>query len=155
MVPVQLIEDLSEELKTVLSHMRLPSPKGEETEINIFQYGLPIEKTKEDAKKKVPYVLIIPTEGELTGGNEPQTVKVECLIGLYDDNKDNQGKKAVMNVINDICSRFAVNPVLKDSYYAEEKMEWVVDREEEYPYHYGAVWLDFNVPAVRRENEYA
>ena len=60
-----------------------------------------------------------------------------------------------MNIINDICERFSEDPALKGRYYADEEIKWVVDTEEEYPYHYGAVWLVFNVPAFRRESEYA
>lgn len=156
MTAVQFIEDLAEELGKVLSHMQFPDElTGSTTGINIFQFGIPLEKTKEDRKKKFPYVLITPDEGDIADSMAPQTVSVQVLIGIYDNGMENQGKKHVLNVINDICERFQVNPVLKNDYYADEKITWVVDGEEEHPYHYGAVQLLFNIPASRRENEYA
>lgn len=156
MTPVQLIEDLTEELKEVLSHMQFPDElSGNTTDINVFSFGIPLEKTKEDKKKKFPYALIIPEEGGIADAASPQTVSIYILIGVYDNGFENQGKRHVINVINDICERFLKNPDLKGRYYADEKITWVVDKEEEYPYHYGAVWLVFNIPTFRRENEYA
>lgn len=156
MTPVMLVEDLAEEMDCVLGHMRLPSHTGRKTKINIFQFGLPREKTKEESKNKFPYVLIVPEEGNITGGNtEPQRVNLYIVIGIYEDGLDNQGKKHVLNIINDISERFLKDPVLKGRYYADEEIKWVVDTEEEYPYHYGAVWMTFNIPTFRRENEHA
>lgn len=155
MVPVQFIEDLAEELKLVLGHMNLKTPAEENTEINIFQYGLPKEKTKEDSKKKFPYVLILPQEGAIPDSSSEQKVKSQLLIGIYDNDNMNHGKKDVLNVINDICERFLKNPILKGQYYAEEEITWVLDTEDEHPYHYGAVSIVFNIPAFRRESKYA
>lgn len=156
MTIVQLIEDLADELDAVLSHMQFPDELTRKTtKINVFQFGLPIEKTAEDKKKKFPYALIVPDEGAISDSISPQTVSLQILIGIYDNGLENQGKKHVLNVINDICERFLKNPALKGEYYADEKIAWVVDKEEEYPYHYGAVWISFNTPAIRREDEYA
>ncbi len=155
MVPVQLMDDLESELKVILGHMRFSTSLGEESEINVFQYGLPIEKTQEDRKKKFPYVLIIPQEGETGSNSEPQKMSVELLIGVFDKDLNNQGKKIVLNVINDIEERFLKVPMLKGEYYADEEIKWVVDTEDEYPYHYGAMQISFNIPTFRRESEYA
>lgn len=155
MVPVQLMEDLADEIKTILGHMRLPTPLHTESEINVFQYGLPVEKTNEDSKKKFPYVLITPQEGETGNGYDAQKVSVNLLIGLFDEDLNNQGKKSVLNIINDIEERFLKRPMMERGYYADEEIKWVVDTEDEYPYHYGAMWLSFNIPTFRRESEYA
>lgn len=156
MTPIQLIEDLAEELEKVLEHLQFPNEMTEGTTgINVFQFGVPQEKTADDKKKKFPYVLILPDEGTIEGLSEPQQVRIQLLIGIFDKGMENQGKKHVLNVINDICERFLKNPALKGRYYADEKITWVVDKEEEYPYHYGAVWMIFNTPTIRREDEFA
>ena len=156
MTIVQLMEDLADELDAVLSHMQFPDELTKKTtKINVFQFGLPIEKTAEDKKKKFPYVMILPEEGTIEGSSEPQQVRIQLFIGIFDKEMENQGKKHVLNVINDICERFLKNPALKGRYYADEKITWVVDEEEEFPYYYGAVWMVFNTPTIRREDEYA
>lgn len=161
MVPVQFVEELAEELITILSHMKFEAPKKkgaeinmEDAEINIFQYGLPIEKANGDPIKKFPYVLIEPMEGQIPDSVEEQKVKVQLLIGLHDNESMNHGKKQVLNIINDICERFLKNPVLKN-YHADEKITWLLDTEDEYPFHYGAVLMEFYIPSYGRENEYA
>lgn len=155
MTPVQFAEDLARELGGVLGHIRLPAPSGKESGINIFTFGLPVEKTQEDRGKKFPYALITLEEGGVQGATGPQKIKVNILIGVYDSGMENQGKAWVLNIINDIGERFLENPVLEPCYYADDEITWVMDREEEYPFHYGAVGMAFNIPAVRRENEYA
>ena len=157
MVPVIFLGDLADELGSILSHIRLPNPSGGRSGINIFQYGLPMEKTREDSKKKFPYVFITPLEGNITGeGTEPQKMALYILIGVYDDDMHNRGKDHVLNIINDICERFSRDPVLKGKYYADAELKWIVDDEEEYPFHYGAVWMTFNIPAFgRREDKFA
>lgn len=156
MTPAQLMEDLKDELTEVLEHLQFPDElTGGTTPLNVFTFGIPQEKTAEDKKKKFPYILIIPDEGAIADSNSPQMVSVKLLVGVFDKGMENQGKKHVLNVINDVCERFLVNPVLKGTYYADEKITWVVDSEDEYPYHYGAVWLVFNTPTFEREDEYA
>lgn len=155
MTPVQFAEDLARELGGVLGNIRLQAPSGKESGINIFTFGLPIEKTQEDRGKKFPYALITLEEGGVQGADDPQKVKANILIGVYDNGMENQGKAWVLNIINDISERFLKNPVLEPCYYADDEITWVMDREEEYPYHYGAVGMVFNIPAVRREDEYA
>lgn len=156
MTPVQLMEDLKSDLQKVLRHLSFPDElTGDTTGISVFQYGLPIEKTQDDRKKKFPYVLILPDEGAVEDSMSPQTISVQLLIGIFDKGMENQGKKHVLNVINDICERFLKDPGLEGRYYADEKIVWVVDKEEEHPYHYGAVWLTFHAAAYRRESELA
>lgn len=156
MTPIQLMESLKKELEEVLRHLQFPDElSGKTTGINIYSFGIPQEKTAEDKKKRFPYVLLLPDEGSIEDSSSPQKVGIKLLIGIYDRGMENQGKMLVMNVINDIYERFMVTPVLEGGCYADEKIIWVVDQEEEYPYHYGAIWLVFNIPAFRRENEYA
>lgn len=154
MTPILFSASLKEELMAVTSHIRLKTPLGEESGLNIFEFGLPIEMTKEDSGKKFPYILITLTDGYIQGV-EAHKVCVHLLIGVYDDGRGNQGKSWVLNIINDICERFLVDPVLEGRYYADDEVKWAIDDEERYPYYYGMVEMVFNLPASGRENEYA
>ena len=156
MTALELVEDLADELGKVLGHLAFPDElSGETTGISVYQFGIPIEETRGDRRKKFPYVLILPDEGAVESASSPWSVRVQLLIGIFDDGKENQGKRHVLNVIHDVCERFLRDPVLAGRYYADEGITWVVDKEEENPYHYGAVWLSFVAAAFRRENELA
>lgn len=155
MIPVQFIESLSVELEKVIEHIRLPSPLGKETGINIFQFGLPVEKTAEEKKKKFPYLLIDMPDGEIQGNKGEYKVGVDLLVGVYDDGAENQGKKWVLNIINDICERFLKDPVLDGNYYADDEVVWVIDKKDEWPYHYGEIGMEFHIPVFGREDMYA
>ncbi len=155
MIPARFIENLGRELEKITRHIRLPQPGGEETGINIFQFGIPVEKTKEDKRKKFPYILADLPEGEIKGNAGEYKVTVHLLIGVYDEGTENEGKKWVLNIINDICERFLKDPVLDGEYYADDEIAWVVDEEDEYPYHYGQMALVFNIPVFGKEDKYA
>lgn len=155
MTPVQFTESLGEELKKITEHIRLPSPLGGETKMNVFRFGIPLEKTNEDKKNKFPYILATLSNGQIDESQGEQKVVAHLLIGIYDNGMENQGKRWVLNIINDICERFLKDPVLEGTYYADGEITWVVDDEEEFPYHYGAMDLTFHLPTFRRENKFA
>ena len=158
MVPVQLIDDLAEETEEVLRHMRCPSPHGD-SEIHIFKYGLPVipldgEEGEED--EPFPYLIIRPAEGETGEGiSSTHQVHVGMLIGIYDRDTGKKGDIHVLKLIKDIMERFMKNPALAGKYYAEEKINWVLQAEDTYPYFFGGIEMTFNIPAVRRESKYA
>lgn len=155
MTTLRLVEDLAEELGKVLRHLTFPNElAGESTPINIYRFGVPAEETSKNGKNKFPYVLILPEKGTIAGTMSPWTVKVRLRIGIFDGDRENEGKGHVLNVINDVCERFLRDPVLAGKYYAAEKITWGVDKKDKYPYHYGSVCLSFETAVIRRENEF-
>lgn len=154
MVPVLLIHELAEELKSILSTFRMNSAEHEEVPISIFEYELPDSAEPDENGVKLPYVLVTPLQGEILKSTDGQLIKIQLHIGIRDEGEHSQGRKQVLNVIQDICERFQKNPAMSHC-YAEEKMIWTLDIKSRHPSCYGMVELTFKLPIYGRENEFA
>ncbi len=174
MVASFLQSELAEELKNILADLRLKSPQGEKSSINIFEQFLPVPQPQEQKKTEVssellenglveeqtdpdpfPYIIVRISDGEIKDENSAQTVSVILLIGTYEPDFDKQGYKDIMNIITKIYERFAKMPVLNGKYTIQYPILWAIQDEESYPYYYGGMSLLFETAAVRREHPYA
>lgn len=174
MVATFLQDDLEEELKKIFDGFRLKNPLGELSEINVFSQALPIpapvappenadpELVEEGladtdpvkVKDPYPYAIVRIMDGKIEIIDGPQSVTVLIILGVYDENLQNQGHKDVLNMIQKIYERFAKNAILAGKYELLHPIEWTLQEEESYPYFIGGMALNFGTLAIRREDPY-
>lgn len=97
-----------------------------------------------------PYIIVRLNSGELTTPDAYHNVSVLLLVGIFDDNPDNQGHATVMDIIERIQMHYLQQPSLGDFQYMDP-INWVLQDEESYPYYYGAIQLHFWARAPRSE----
>lgn len=165
-----LQDDLAAELEKIFDGFKLPDPTGKRSNINIFKQALPIP-TIEEAPEGVteemleeglydpvtnedlyPYVIVRVENGTITDVNKDQSVLVNLVIGVIDRDKNNQGHKDVLNIIQKIYERFAKNSILAGNYENTFPIEWALQDEQSYPYFFGGMALTFNTLAICRED---
>jgi len=157
MVPLQFQDDLKEELEKVLDHLAFESPVSKDKngcKIKIFKQMLPYKYTDEE-EDPYPYIIVRLQNGEMEKPDGAHKVKVLIIIGIYERNKENQGHQHVLNIIQDIIQRFTVDPMLKNHYFAEPRIDWALSDSNSYPYFFGAMEMTFCTPTFRRESEFA
>lgn len=157
---LHLQDSLCREIRYILSKMRFPNPLGEQTEMQVFPQALPIEciegrnqEEEEDQEDPYPYCIVRVMDGSCLDAESIVTTNVG--IGLYYNETDNQGHARLLNVINRICHRFLVNPVLDRRYLQRGKIEWVLQEGDTHPYYYGGLSISWKVPGIEREDELA
>lgn len=147
-----LIEDVREILKDIITEGR----SGERVEgVNVFAQQIPVFRANEgDASKTLPYAVVKLIDGR-TVNEEPWTVIAGIYLGIRDTDRENQGHRHVLVMIQRIIDRFVSEPLLAKKYWAQPEMEWALDTEDLYPNFYGAVCIKFSVPKIgRRMTEY-
>lgn len=155
MTPVMLQEALMRESKKILKDMDFKTPLGKRVPMNVYAQNIPIAETDDDVDP-VPYLIV-----RLSSGNDDGTrdsfynIRVILIVGIWDDDLESQGHRDILSVIDKIFSRFATNPVLEKQYVFTGNFHWATQEDNYYPYYFGACNLDFNIPAVRREDPYA
>ena len=155
MVPDMLQDDLVEEMKRLFAEDRFKAPSGKRIPINVFTQSLPILESDED-DDPAPYIIVRLISGEDSGTSDSNhSVKVLWIIGIYDDDLSNQGHRSVMHIINTIYRRFKTDPNLNNKYVCDESFKWEVQDDAYHPYFFGAVTINFNIPAIRREDKFA
>lgn len=148
-----LQDELCKELEAIFSNQKFKTPMGEKN-IKAYKQYLPLngeDEEREDNEELHPYIVV-----RVVDGNS-EISKSECnillIIGIYDNDRKMQGYKMLLNIINDIQSRFIENPVLAEQFVANQKIIWTLqeeDADETWPYFYGGMYLNFETAGVGR-----
>lgn len=173
MIATYLQDDLAEELRRIFKEFRLKDPKGEYSELHIFEQALPVpvaqdipeDVTDFDLEEGIydaqatedpyPYIIVRVEQGKIEVIDQEQTVEVNLVIGIIDRDYNNQGHKDILNIIQKIYERFAKNAILAGKYECTHPIEWALQDEESYPYFFGGMALQFETVPIRREDPYA
>lgn len=163
MIPLQLQDDLMAELKDILKDELFKNesydPEDEDSKeyipLNIYAQNLPLESSREEDDNFFPYMVVKLETGGIQDYSSAHEVKVVVVLGLFDDEKNRQGYRDVMHVINVIYERFAKNPMLNHQYMAKLPMNWALQDEDTHPYYFGGFEMTFEIPAVKKEDKFA
>lgn len=176
MTPLFLQDDLIDDLKEMFELFSYKTPDYEAIEdpdydeieprynkptpfkmvpLNIYAQQLPVQQSDDDIDP-VPYLIVRLNSGHDVGdGASNNTVKLVIVIGIWDDDPQNQGHRDVMNIIDKIYERFSKNPCLKNKYVFAGDFNWALQEDGYFPYHFGACSMAFNISSIRREDPYS
>ena len=155
MTPLELQNELMQELQRILDGYTYKTPEGKHTPINVFEQNIPLNET-DDEDDPVPYIIVRLIGGEDSGTRERfNMVNVVVIIGLWDDAPDVQGHKDVMNIIQKVYQRFNSNPDLNGKAAYAGEFKWAIQEDDYYPYWLGACYMQFYIAAIRREDNFA
>lgn len=141
MTPYFLQESLKKEIDHILENVKLKDINEGYVKIKTYNQFLPIGKTDEE---HFPYVLIRFKDGEddTSLGN----CRLDIIIGIYDKNTEHKGYKDVLNIIEKIRQRFLKDRVLDNKYTCKFPMRYAVNEEDAYPFYFGGIETEFEIP---------
>lgn len=155
MTPLELQDELVEEMKRILNGYEYKTPGGERVPINVYAQDIPIRETDDDPDP-VPYIIVRLNKGDDEGGRDSaNTVRVIIIVGMWDDGVSAQGHRDVMNAIQKVYERFSKNPNLNNKAQYSGDFHWAMQEDGYYPYYFGACTLQFYIAAIRREDPFA
>ncbi len=155
MTPIELQDELVDEIGRILDGHAYKSPDGSRVPVNVYAQNLPIRET-DDEDDPAPYIIVRLDSGEDDGSRDSfNTVSIVIIIGIWDDALDRQGHRDVMNIIQKIYQRFHEDPDLNRKAIYAGGFEWAVQDEGCYPYSFGACHMKFHIAAIRREDCFA
>lgn len=155
MTPLDLQDELVEEIKKILNGYLYKTPGGELVPMNVFPQELPRNETDDD-DDPVPYIIVRLNSGRDSGVRDSNnTVRLVIIVGIWDDSLEAQGHRDLMNVIQKIYMRFATNANLNNKAVYSGEFQWALQEDTYYPYSFGACTLEFHIAAIRREDEFA
>lgn len=154
MTPLELQDDLIDEIRLIFGGCTYKTPEGAYIPINVFPQNIPLNETDDEADP-VPYIIVRLISGEDDGDRDSSnTVSIVIIVGIWDGSLDSQGHRDVMNIIQKIYQRFHENPDLKRKAVYVGGFQWAI-QDDDYPYSFGACYMKFHIAAVRREDEFA
>lgn len=122
--------------------------------ISVFEQELPIRDGKSD--DPYPYIIVKLDTGGVEAPAEAHKVNAILLIGIYDNDRRNQGHKTVLEILEKIQTHYEEYPTLSGgAFQFADPFKWALQDEPSWPYFYGACNLAFNLPAPRtKESEF-
>lgn len=133
----------------------IEKPEPEWVPMNVFSQNIPVPESGDDEWDPVPYIQVRLIKGSDANVSESKyIIKVTVIMGIWDDDKNAQGHRELLNIINLVYERFAKNPCLDNKYVYEGGFEWDIQEDGYYPYYFGAFNMNFAIPAIRREDPY-
>jgi len=118
--------------------------------LNIFPQALPKRKTA-DTEDPFPYIIVRIDSGGIDSQTDPHKVALILMIGIYDDDPNNQGHVSVLEIIERIQKHYQESPVVAGMFKFTDPFNWALQDEESWPYFFGACNLNFQLPAPRTE----
>lgn len=156
---------LKEDLTELFSDMEFKNAAGEKVQgVTGYEQYLPeITADEEDVSQFFPYFIVRLAGGgidheEEKSDEDPWKVTVDVFLGIFDDSTDSQGSDDIINMIQRVMNRFVHEPTLAHVFRAKQDMSFQLQDEDTYPYYFGAVELNFDIPKIERrvvfQNEY-
>lgn len=154
-----LEEYLAAEFKSLFSGRTYMNSLGHSVELRTYVHSLPVKQGDDeeptDADVPEPYIASEITGGKKQTENDAHVVTVAAVICVCDDNTARNGHKDVLAIISRILERFGKDPVLAGRYVLQHPLEWTLSDEDTYPYYYGGLLMNWEVPAIEKEDALA
>ena len=152
MTPRKLQKAIQADLEELLAKRLFKTPDGEKAAPKVYRQFVPKRASEED-EDPFPYI-----EVRIAGGNQKDQssalkVQVFLVIGIYDDDHENNGSDSVLEIIEVIQSHYEQTPLLAGQFVCdteESPIEWDLQEEESWPYFFGIMSLVFSTPGSRR-----
>ena len=152
MTALDLQKEIQNDLEALLANRRYKTPDGGFAAPQIFRQFVPKRASEED-DDPFPYIEVRIAGARLPNQESPEKVQVFLIIGIYDDDHENNGMDSVMEIIHVIKTHYEETPRLAGVFVCdteESPIEWDLQEEESWPYFFGVMSLVFNIPAPRR-----
>ena len=152
MTALELQKDLAAEVENILKDVITKDVDGNQRSgVTAYRQFLPkVTEDDEDETKFFPYAIIRLSEGTTPDDFTPWLVTVDILLGCYDTDVNMGGGDSILIMIRRIIDRFSQEALLSRKFRCESKMDWAVQDEDTYPYFFGGVRLQFNIPKIGR-----
>ena len=147
-----LQKEIQKDLEALLADRRYETPAGEKAAVQVFRQFVPKRASEED-DDPFPYIEVRIAGGRLPNQESPEKVQVFLIIGIYDDDHENNGMESVMEIIHVIKVHYEETPLLAGKFVCdteESPIEWDLQEEDSWPYFFGIMSLVFDIPAPRR-----
>lgn len=146
----RLQDAIVSDLTRLFGNRRYKTPSGVTAAVSVFAQNLPKRESEED-DDPFPYIIVRLDSGTVENQTSPSKAAVLLLVGMFDDDRKNQGHRAVLEVLEEVRRHYEELPLLDGAFVFSDPYRWTLQEEESYPYFFGGAELSFDLPAPRRK----
>ncbi len=150
----ELLDALAEETTKALKGFHLRSAKENQIPINVYTQNLPLKEEKND-EKIYPYVCVCFDTSDIENAYDgKEFVNLYFVVGVVDREKDNQGYRDVLQIIEQVKQHFFRRGVIQNAFRLEYPVKSTIQQEDTYPYFIGGFEAKCELFIVTEENEF-
>lgn len=156
MVTAILQRDLVEEVGKIIKDIQTKDTMGNEVfGATGYEQQLPVvAEDEDDVSKRFPYYIVRVEQGSTADDDSPWVVQVGIYFGVYNPAQDTNGHRSLVNMIQRVADRFAAEPLLNGMFRANQDMSFALQEEDTYPFFFGGLQINFQVPKIQRKDPY-
>jgi hypothetical protein len=113
--------------------------------LNLYSQALPYTNG-DDGCNYAPYIAVQIQSSKQEDETEPQDTIILLNIGIYDDDKMNQGYISVLNIIETIRQCLFLKRLFDGKYYIKLPFSWQLSDEDVWPFFVGSIETHWNLP---------
>jgi hypothetical protein len=151
MVPILLQKHLVDEvLPEVFEGTKFLNTDNEKVNINFYEQYLPKKRKDNDV---FPFVNVILLDGEEQSKDTANSAHILFMVGVYDENENNQGYQDSIIILNKIYQHLREKELFDSKYVIDYPIKWMTNDDVTYPYFYSALETNWEVAKVLQTNE--
>jgi hypothetical protein len=163
MIPDTLQEDLMGRIKGIFDGQLFKGQNGERVPIKVYEQHLPIPKPNNNPEDEFeeednslsffPAVIVQLDEGIQENWEDSQTVTVNLVVGVYDEDENRSGYKDVTRILRKILIDLSEKRAMEKQYKLPVPPRWKIYDEDTHPFYFGAMFLKFegSIPIYDKE----
>ena len=156
---IDLEESLAAEFESMFAERTFMNSIGHSVPLKCYVHSLPVKQGDDDVlldeHLPEPYIVSEINGGKKATDDDAHIITVAVIICVCDDNTARHGHQDILSIIQRIVERFGKNPVLGGRFVMRPALDWSLSDEDTYPYYYGGLLMQFEVPAIEKEDELA
>lgn len=164
MTQVFLQDAVVKDLEQLFADFRLRNSLCVDRSVRVFLQNTPyregedvvddLEAEETDPEKvdpPEPYIVVRLTSGELPEADKRQTAEIVLIICVCDPDPNRQGYRDALHITNVIMTHYGENSVVGKKFQIQFPIRWATGEEDNHPYYFVAMALNFDAPAIYKE----
>ena len=165
---IGLQDALCDEIQEILKNVVTVNAYGKEVHgFSVYAQQLPKVKSPQEEgrpgrrvspedpdRQFFPYALVVCDSREIDQHDDPWGVNMQILLAIHDDNRDNQGHRKLIPMMECIADRFLKRPLLGNYWTARPDIRQTLQTSDFWPYFFGVTEITFNMYKVNREDPF-
>lgn len=159
-----LQDALCDEIKEILQDVQTVNVSGETVHgFSVYAQQLPkveapmLEKLPQAYRRDpdapfFPYALVMCQGREAGEIDEKWAVHMRVLLAIHDSNRDNQGHRRLIPMLERVSDRFLRKPLLGSYWTARPEIDQYLQQEDYWPYFFGVTDITFDMHKQCRED---
>lgn len=148
----QMIEDFADAIQVILQRENFLLPDANNQLLIPKAYAHALPSTSKQEPIRPPYVVVSLYNGEQISATDPEVVTLHIIDTVHDANKNMQGYRDAMQLLDVIRRNLYSCPIVANRYEVVYPYQFAAIDDERYPYFSAGLAIKVELPGTTPQN---